>query len=79
MQLRRVWAKVGAFNMRLWAHMLIEVWAWGRPKAILSDRSDRPWDDAGRRPSHADKRLAMQREMLAEEYRLLAGLVRLAG
>lgn len=93
MQLRRVWANVGAFNLNLWAHTLVEVWAWGRPEASLRDRGDRPWDDASRRPSHADKRLAIQRDMLAEEYRrldvpepwsekirqLLAGVVRLAG
>jgi hypothetical protein len=93
MQLRRVWSNVGAFNLNLWAHTLAEVWAWGRPEASLRDRGDRPWDDASRRPSHADKRLAIQRDMLAEEYRrldvpepwsekireLLAGVVRLAG
>jgi hypothetical protein len=92
-QLRRVWSNVGAFNLGLWVHTLIEVWAWARPDGSLSDRSDRPWDDAGRRPSHADKRLAIQREMLAEEYRrldlpepwsekirrLLTGVVRLTG
>ena len=42
-QLRRVWSNVGAFNVRLWVHTLIEVWAWARPAATLSDRSDRPW------------------------------------
>ncbi len=92
-QLRRLRSNVGAFNLNLWVHALVEVWAWGQPEASLSDRSDRPWDDAGRRPSHADKRLAIQREMLAEEYRrldvpepwsekirhLLAGVVRLVG
>ena len=91
-QLRRLWSNVGAFNLSLWVHTLVEVWAWGRPEASLSDRSDRPWDDASRRPSHADKRLAIQRDMLAEEYRrldvpepwsekirqLLASVVRLA-
>lgn len=92
-QLRRLWSNVGAMNLSLWAHTLVEVWAWARPEASLSDRSDRPWDDVGRRPSHADKRLAVQREMLAEEYRrlgvpepwsekirqLLMGKVRMAG
>ena len=71
MQLRRVWSNVGALNLSLWVHTLIEVWAWGRPEASLSDRGDRPWDDASRRPSHADRRRALQRELLAEEYRRL--------
>jgi len=91
-QLRRAWANVGAFNLNLWVHTLIEVWAWGRPEASLSDRSDRPWDDASRRPSHADRRRALQRDLLTEEYQrlnvpepwsekirhLLAAVVRLA-
>ena len=92
-QLRRLWANVGAFNLNLWVHTLVEVWAWHRSESSLSDRSDSPWDDANRRPSHADKRLALQREMLAEEYRrldvpepwtekirqMLAGVIKLAG
>lgn len=91
-QLRRAWANVGAFNLNLWVHTLIEVWAWGRPEASLSDRSDRPWDDASRRPSHADRRRALHRDLLTEEYQrlnvpepwsekirhLLAAVVRLA-
>lgn len=68
-QLRRVWSNVGALNLSLWVHTLIEVWAWGRPESSLSDRSERPWDDARRRPSHADRRRALQRQFLAEQYR----------
>jgi hypothetical protein len=70
-QLRRVWSNVGAFNLSLWVHTLIEVWAWGRPESSLSDRSDRPWDDASRRPSHADRRRGLQRAMMDEEYQRL--------
>jgi hypothetical protein len=68
-QLRRLWSNVGASNLNLWVHTLTEVWAWGRPEEAMSDRRDRPWDDAGRRPSHADRRRALQHEMLEEEYR----------
>jgi integrase len=32
----------------------------------LVDRKESPWDDPNRRPSHADKRRAWRREMLAE-------------
>jgi DDE superfamily endonuclease len=70
-QLRRYHANVGALNLNLWVHTLIEVWAWTRSAAELSDRSDRPWDDADRRPSHADRRKALQRTMLEQEYRHL--------
>jgi hypothetical protein len=70
-QLRRLWSNVGALTLCLWVHTLIEVWAWGRSEESLSDRSDRPWDDAGRRPSHADRRRALQRAMLEAEYQRL--------
>ena len=70
-QLRRLWSNVGALNLSLWVHTLIEVWAWGQSEESLSDRSDRPWDDATRRPSHADRRRALQRAMLEAEYQRL--------
>ena len=70
-QLRRYWSNVGAFNLNVWVHTLTEVWAWDRSAAELSDRSDRPWDDAAPRPSHADRRKAVQRTMLEEEFQHL--------
>ena len=62
---------MGALDLSLWVHTLIEVWAWGQSEESLSDRSDRPWDDADRRPSHADRRRALQRAMLEAEYQRL--------
>ena len=70
-QLRRLWSNVGALNLGLWVHTLIEVWAWGRPESSLSERSGRPWDDASRRPSHAGRRRALQRAMRGDEYQRL--------
>ena len=67
-QLRNVWANVGAFHLNLWLHTLTELWAWGRTQRQLSDRSASPWDEAQRRPSHADRRKALQRECLRAEY-----------
>lgn len=67
-QLRRVWSNVGALNLNLWVHSLVELWGWNRPVEQLSDRTDSPWDDTARRPSHADRRKALQREMLEEEF-----------
>ena len=68
-QVRRLWANVGSFHACLWACTMTEAWAWGRPVEELVDRSASPWDDAGRRPSHADKRRAWRRELLGEEIR----------
>jgi hypothetical protein len=66
-QVRNIWANLGAFHLTLWTHCLTELWAWFQPREALCDRSDSPWDDAQRRPSHADRRKALQRSCLAEE------------
>jgi hypothetical protein len=66
-QVRFVWANIGALHICLWTFTLTEAWAWRRPEGELVDRSDSPWDDPDRRPSHADKRRAWRRELLAEE------------
>jgi hypothetical protein len=68
-QVRFVWASVGAFHVCLWTFTLTEAWAWGRPAEELVDRSESPWDSPLRRPSHADKRRAWRRGLLAEEIR----------
>lgn len=65
-QVRNLWANLGAFHLCLWAHALVELWAWARPKGAVCDRSDSPWDEAGRRPSHADRRKALRRRCLEE-------------
>jgi hypothetical protein len=66
-QLRNIYANVGAFNLNCWMYSLTEAWAWERPDEELVDRSRCPWDDPTRRPSHADKRKALQRQMLRQE------------
>jgi DDE superfamily endonuclease len=68
-QVRFVWANIGAFHICLWTFTMTEAWAWGREEGELVDRSESPWDDPLRRPSHADKRRAWRRELLAEEIR----------
>ena len=67
-QLRNCQANVGAYNVCLWAQTLVEWWAWDKPAAELSDRSASPWDQTERRVSHAEKRKALQRSCLKEEF-----------
>jgi hypothetical protein len=67
-QLRKVWANVGAFNLGLWVNSLVELWAWRRGRGSLVDRSDCPWDDPERRASHEDRRKALQRDLLGSEF-----------
>ena len=66
-QVRHYWANVAAFNLVLWWHTLIELWAWARPAKELVDRRASPWDEAERRPSHADRLKALRRHCLEEQ------------
>jgi hypothetical protein len=66
-QTRKLAANVGAFHLCLWSYTLTEAWAWGRSAERVASRSASPWDDPARRPSHADKRRAWRRELLACE------------
>jgi hypothetical protein len=90
-QVRNIWANVAVYHLNLWAHTLVELWAWSKPKRQVCDRQASPWDEAARRPSHADKRKALQHHSLEEAFsrtghgqpltrklqRLLHGLIRL--
>jgi hypothetical protein len=67
-QLRNYWANIAAYHLTLWLHTLIELWAWRKPHQVLVDRRSSPWDDASRRPSHADRRNALRRECLENEF-----------
>jgi hypothetical protein len=66
-QVRNIWTNVAVYHLNLWMHTLIELWAWGRKHGALGDRRDSPWDDADRRPSHADRRKALRRLILQNE------------
>lgn len=67
-QVRNLWTNLGVWHLNLWMHTLVELWAWRRPASQLTHRDDSPWDDAERRPSHADRRKALQTACLAEEF-----------
>jgi hypothetical protein len=66
-QVRNIWTNLAVYNMNLWIHTLVELWAWDRPGKQLVDRRDSPWDDALRRPSHANRRQALRRHILRNE------------
>jgi hypothetical protein len=65
-QVRHIFANLAVFNLNLWLHTLIELWAWDQPAKKLRDRGASPWDDATRRPSHADRRNALRRECIQQ-------------
>ena len=70
-QVRNVYASIGAFTVNLLLYGVVEVWAWARAEDELVSRP--PWDEAARRPSHADKRKAVQGEILRREIQAALG------
>ncbi len=73
-QVRNIWTNLAVYHLNLWMHTLVELWSWNRPHDKLCDRSQSPWDDADRRPSHADRRKALQRQIMEHELSTLAAL-----
>jgi len=63
-QVRNVWSNIGCWNLNQWLYTLVELCSWDAAKSQLTDRGDRPWDNPDRRPSHADRKRKIAREML---------------
>jgi hypothetical protein len=76
-QVRNIWTNLAVYHLNLWIHTLVELWSWNRPHGELCDRSLSPWDDADRRPSHADRRKALWRQIMEHELSTLAAVRRL--
>lgn len=66
-QVRNIWNNLAVYNLNLWMHTLVELWAWDQSDELLIDRRDSPWDDAERRPSHANRRKALRSQILRNE------------
>lgn len=66
-QTRNLWSNIAVWHLNLWMYTLVELYCWDRPGANLVHREDSPWDDPQRRPSHADRRKALQAESLSQE------------
>ncbi len=76
-QVRNIWTNVAVYHMNLWMHTLVELWAWNKTHEELCDRSDSPWDDPDRRPSHANRRKALRRHIMRHELSTLTAACRL--
>jgi hypothetical protein len=72
-QVRTLDSNIGAFHLNVWLHSMVELWAWNKPAKVLCDRSNSPWDDVFRRPSHADKCAALRREVLKQTFFVSSG------
>jgi len=67
-QVRNVWSNIGCWHLNQWMYALVELCCWDVDKSQLSDRSNRSWDNQDRRPSHADRRRSISREMLGNKF-----------
>ena len=76
-QVRNIWTNLAVYHLNLWMHTLVELRSWNRPHEELCDRSLSPWDDAARRPSHADRRNALRRYIMEQELSAIAAARRL--
>lgn len=73
-QVRNIWTNVAVYHLNLWMHTLVELRSWNCPHGRLCDRRQSPWDDPQRRPSHADRRKALQRQIMQHELSTLAAV-----
>ena len=73
-QVRNIWTNLAVYNLNLWMHTLVEVWAWDKSHEELCDRSNSPWDDSERRPSHANRRQALRKTIFQNELSTITNL-----
>ena len=67
-QVRNIWTNLAVYNLNLWMHTLVELWAWDRSaRATLSIAATRPGTMPERRPSHANRRKALRQQILRNE------------
>lgn len=71
-QVRNIWTNLAVYNLNLWMHTLVELWAWDRSGQQLVHRGDSPWDDPARRPSHANRRKALRTQIMHHELSTIA-------
>jgi hypothetical protein len=67
-QVRNVWSSIACWHLNQWLYGLVELCCWDVSPTELSDRTARPWDNPDRRPSHADRRRWISREMLHKQF-----------
>ena len=54
-------------DLTLMSYTLVELWSWDKSASELT-KNRGAWDDPSRRPSHKNKRQAMQFELLWQDF-----------
>jgi DDE superfamily endonuclease len=73
-QVRNIWTNLAVYNLNLWMHTLVELWSWDKSARSLVDRDTSPWDDAARRPSHANRRKALRKQIMRSELSMITAV-----
>ena len=60
-QVRNLESNLACFQILAMNYAIVELWAWDKDATFLT-RHRPPWDDIARRPSHKNKRMALQTE-----------------
>ena len=66
-QVRNFASNKAVIDLTLTGFALVERWSWNRSDHFLTSHRA-PWDNTTRRPSHKSKRMAMQLELLWQNY-----------
>jgi hypothetical protein len=67
-ELRRLESNEAATTVNMLLFGMTVLATWNRSQGELVDREDSPWDDAERRPSHADRQNFLSRTILAKDF-----------
>ena len=67
-ELRLLESNEAATVMNMTFYSMVELATWNRTHKEIVDRSNVPWDDQYRRPSHEDRRNFLRRCILANEF-----------
>lgn len=67
-QVRNIWSNIGCWHLCTWIYSMVELASWDETHQSIVDRSDRPWDNPNRRPSHRDRKRKIAHEMLQNEF-----------
>jgi hypothetical protein len=67
-ELRLLESNEAATAMNMVLYSMVELATWNRTHKELTDRSNAPWDDPMRRPSHTDRRNFLRHGMLLNEF-----------
>ena len=67
-QVRRLYSNIGCWHLCGWLYAMVELECWDRAPDEIVDRRDRTWDNPDRRPSNADRRRRIAREMLRNAF-----------